>query len=372
MDRDYKKAANITVIVAGLCALAWLFFKYALGAVFPFILGAAVAGIISSPAKKLSKKTKLPRKLISALLVLIFFGIVCTVLYFAASRLILELGNLIERLSADPDVINNAISALLGKINSEESRWGLLHNMLDSDTLKNLGIDIEEMAKTAVSSITSSLAQSVSGAIMNAITNIPSLILSLIVFLLSAFYFSSDSDSASSLFMSVLPESWQNKLPHLKTKLKKTLSGYLKAYLLIMLITFLEVFVGLSILKVNYAFILAIVIAVVDILPVLGTGAILVPWSIFAFLSGNTTLGIGLLVLYGVTLIARQIIEPKIIGSTLGMHPLMTLASVYIGLKLLGFAGIFIGPIFALLLFKKDKAEENDKTKTTSVAVVDR
>jgi sporulation integral membrane protein YtvI len=137
---------------------------------------------------------------------------------------------------------------------------------------------------------------------------------------------------------------------------KKTLSGYLKAYLLIMLITFFEVFIGLSILKVNYAFILAIVIAIVDILPVLGTGAVLVPWAILAFIGGNAPLGIGLIVLYGVTLIARQIIEPRIIGSTLGLHPLMTLASVYIGLKLLGLAGIFIGPILALLLFKKEES----------------
>ena len=372
MDTDYRRAANITIIAAGLCALVWLFFKYALGAVLPFILGAAISGIVSSPAQKISRKTKLPRKLVCALLILVLFGIVCTIVYFAASRLILELGNLIERLSSDPDIINKAVSALLGKINGEESRLGLLHNMLDSDALKSLGIDIEEMTKAAIASITSSLAQGVSGAVMNAITNVPSLILSLIVFLLSAFYFSSDSDSVSALFSYILPDGWNNKLPTVKSRLKRTLSGYLKAYLLIMLITFLEVFIGLSVLKVNYAFILAVVIAVVDILPVLGTGAVLVPWAIFSFVSDNAALGIGLIVIYGITLVARQIIEPKIIGSTLGLHPLMTLASVYVGLKLLGFWGIFIGPILALLLFKKDKTDENDKTKATAVAEVDR
>lgn len=357
MDRDYKKAANITIIAAGLCALMWLFFKYALGAVFPFILGAAVAGIVSSPAKTISQKTKIPRKIVSFALVILFFCSICTVVYLASSRLIYELGNLIERLSEDPDMINNAISGLINKINGDGSRLGLLHNLLDSDALKNLGIDIGEMTSTAISSITSSLVRGISTAVMDALTNIPSLILSIIVFLLSAFYFSTDSDSASQMFLNILPESWQKKLPNVKVKLKKTLSGYLKAYLLIMLITFIEVFIGLSVLKVNYAFILAVIIAIVDILPVLGTGAVLVPWAIFAFIGGNNSLGIGLLILYGVTLVVRQIIEPKIIGSTLGLHPLMTLASVYIGLKLLGFAGIFIGPILALLLFRKEKAE---------------
>ena len=360
MDTDYKKAANITVIAAGLCVLLWLFLKYVLGAVFPFILGAAVAGIISSPAKKLSQRTRLPKKLVSAVLVLLFFCVICALFYFAASRLVYELGNLIERLSADPDMINRTIEQLLERINGEGSRWGLLRSILNLDALKSLGVDIGEMTKTAIASITTSLAQSISGAIMDAISNVPALILSVIVFLLSAFYFSTDQGELSSVLVGILPESWQNKLPNLKNKLKKTLSGYIKAYLLIMFITFLEVFVGLSVMRVSYAFILAVIIAVVAVLPVLGTGAVLVPWAIFAFLGGNTSTGVGLLILYGVTLVVRQIIEPKIIGSTLGLHPLMTLASVYIGLKLLGFAGIFIGPIFALLLFRKEKTPQKD------------
>lgn len=363
MDTQYKKAANITVIAAGLGALVWLFFKYALGAVMPFVLGAAVAGIVSSPAKKISKKTKLPIKLISFLLVLVLFCAICTLIYFAASRLIYELGNLIERLSADPDMISRWVQQILDKFGAENSRIGLVHNLLDSEALKALGIDIGQMTETAISSIASSLAQAVSGAVMKTISNIPSLILSIIVFFLSAFYFAADMQGVTSGFTSIFPDSWKAKIPHLKDKFKKTLMGYIKAYLLIMLITFAEVFIGLSLLGVNYAFILAVVIAVVDILPVLGTGAVLIPWAIFAFLGGNTSLGIGLCVLYAVTLIARQIIEPKIIGSTLGLHPLMTLASVYIGLKLLGFGGIFIGPILALLLFKKDQPAPTQSTE---------
>ena len=123
--------------------------------------------------------------------------------------------------------------------------------------------------------------------------------------------------------------------------------------------TFLEAFVGLSILGVNYAFILAVVIAIVDVLPILGTGTVLVPWAIFAFISSDIRLGIGLLVLYGVTLIVRQLVEPKIVGSTLGIHPLLTLASVYIGLELLGFIGIFVGPMVAL--FIKEATRNNTK-----------
>lgn len=367
MDTHYTKAANITIIAAGLCALFWLFFKYALGAVMPFILGAAVAGIVASPAKKISKKTKLPIKLTSFLLVLVIFCAICMLLYFSASRLIYELGNLIERLSADPDMISRWVEQILDKFGAENSRIGLVHNILDSDALKALGIDIGQMTESAISSIASSLAQKISGAVMKTISNIPSLILSVIVFFLSAFYFAADIQGVTLGLTNVFPSSWKAKIPPLKDKFKKTLMGYIKAYLLIMLITFAEVFIGLSLLGVNYAFILAVVVAVVDILPVLGTGAVLIPWAIFSFLSGNTALGIGLCILYGVTLIVRQIIEPKIIGSTLGLHPLMTLASVYIGLKLLGFGGIFIGPILALLLFKKERPTSKQSTELQNV-----
>ena len=110
---------------------------------------------------------------------------------------------------------------------------------------------------------------------------------------------------------------------------------------------------------------MAIVISVVDILPVLGAGTVLIPWAIFAFLKSDTPLGVGLLILYAVTLVARQFIEPKIVGSTLGIHPLATLASVYLGLRFLGFVGIFIGPMVALLLreifFKKEENHEKNE-----------
>ena len=354
MDTDYRKAANITVIAAGIAALAWLIFKYALGALIPFILAAAVGAVISPWARKISKKTKLPVKLTAAVLVLAFFGLLCLVLYFAVSRLLVEIGNLIDRLSADPELISRTVQSILDKLNSKQSRLGLLRGILSADSLIELGIDVPKLTDDALQSILSAAADALSSAVMNAITSIPSLILSSVVFLISAFYFSADTDRIFKGMSGILPDRWQAGIPSLKSRVGKAVSGYLKAYLLIMLITFLEVFVGLSLMKVNYAFILAIVIAVVDVLPVLGTGAVLVPWSIFAFLSSNTKLGIGLIILYAVTLVVRQLIEPRLIGSTLGLHPLVTLASVYLGLELLGFAGIFIGPIIAMLLFRRE------------------
>ena len=117
-----------------------------------------------------------------------------------------------------------------------------------------------------------------------------------------------------------------------------------------MLLTFIEIFIGLSLLRVNYALLVALLVAIVDIFPILGTGTILIPWAVFALVSGNVGLGSGLLILYGVSLIVRQVLEPKIVGNSIGLHPLATLAAVYLGIKFTGFLGIFIGPIVALCI----------------------
>ena len=114
--------------------------------------------------------------------------------------------------------------------------------------------------------------------------------------------------------------------------------------------TFAERAVGFSILGLPYALLSALVIALVDILPVFGTGTVLVPWSVGAFFTGNTKLGLCLAALYGIITVIRQIAEPKILGSSVGMHPLATLLAMYIGLKLCGIGGLFLFPIGAVIL----------------------
>ena len=130
---------------------------------------------------------------------------------------------------------------------------------------------------------------------------------------------------------------------------------------LLFLITFVELFVGFLILQVDYAFVLAILIAFVDFLPVLGTGAILAPWGIIALLTKNYFLGIGIIVLFVVMTVIRQIIEPKIVGKSLGVHPILTLIAIYLGYKLFGIVGMIFLPIAALVFFSADGEEKNAK-----------
>ncbi len=350
MDTEYRRAANITIITAGIAMLVWIFFNYAISALMPFLLAAVISALVSPIAKRISEKTRLPRKLTSAVLLVITFSAVLLLFYAAISRLVLELGDLLRRLSENPEMIGDTVQGVIDRVTGNGSHFSFLQKIFDSDALSGFGIDINEVLKNAVGSMLSSLSAALPSAAVSIVKEIPSALLFVIVFLIAAFYFSADGAGIARGLSQIMPEKWQGRLPMLKEKIKKTLVGYIKAYFLIMVLTFCEMLLGLSFLGVEYAFIMAIVISVVDILPILGAGTVLIPWAIFSFLTSNTPLGVGLLILYAVTLVIRQLAEPKIVGSTLGIHPLATLASVYLGLRFLGFAGLIVGPMAALLL----------------------
>ena len=346
MDKDYRRAANITVILAGLFLLFWLFIKYALVAVMPFLLGAAVAAIISPLSKRLSFRTKISQRFISGALVLILFLGISALLYLAGARLVREIGNLVDRITQDPSFPDN----MIGRLTSAADELDPTLKDAGERLFASVGIDVNALIENAISSIVGSISSSIPSYAVKIVAGVPSFAFFTVVFLISAFYFATDYNTIKNGLKQFLPDSWQKRLPSLGVRIKKTISGYLKAYFFIMLLTFVEMFIGLSLLSVNYALLIALLVAVVDIFPILGTGTILIPWAIFSIVSGNVGLGSGLLILYGVSLIVRQIVEPKIVGNSIGLHPLATLAAVYLGIKFTGFLGIFIGPIVALCI----------------------
>ncbi len=369
METEYRRAANITIVVAGIVALSWLFLRYALGALSPFIMAALVAALVSPISKRIAERTKIPRKLcVAVILILVFLG-VSALLYAGISRLVLELGKLLQKLSENPEIIGDTLDSILERLTGNGSHFAFLQKIFESEALSGLGIDIDTVVGDAVAGAVSSLSAALPAAAVALVREVPSALLFVVVLFIAAYYFSSDGNALWDGIRVVLPDSWQRRLPAVARKLKKSLAGYIKAYFLLMLLTFSEMLLGLSVLGVEYAFIMAIVISVVDVLPILGTGTVLVPWAIFAFLTSNTPLGVGLLVLYGVSLVIRQLAEPKIVGGAIGVHPLATLASVYLGLKFLGFAGIFAGPIIALVL-RELFAGEGSGTPTDSRSLV--
>lgn len=362
MDNEYRKAANITVIIAGLFILFWLIFKYTVSAIAPFLLAMVISAAISPIVDKISKKTKLPRRLCAAAVLTISLAVILALSYFLVSRLIFELGDLLRGLSEKPETIGQTIEGIKQRFFGEGSPFAFLPRFFESSAFEQFGIDPDAIMRDALGSIISSLSASIPSAAVSVVKSVPSAILFIMVLFIAAYYFSADGGKIFLGISFIIPEKWKMKIPILRQKIKSILVGYIKAYFVIMLITFIEALVGFLILGVDYAVLMATVVAFVDILPIFGAGTILIPWAIFSFIMSNTPLGIGLLVLYAVTLIVRQFIEPKIVGSTLGIHPLATLASVYLGVKFFGIAGLVIGPMAVLILrelfFCKIKSED--------------
>ncbi|KYD21795.1 hypothetical protein B4109_2120 [Geobacillus stearothermophilus] len=139
-------------------------------------------------------------------------------------------------------------------------------------------------------------------------------------------------------------------------QLSKAGIGFIKAQFLLSLVTFFLALAGLLVLGIDYAALMALVIVIVDILPILGTGSVLVPWGIISMANGDNTLGVGLIVLFIVITVVRRIIEPKVFSTNLGISPLAALVSVYLGFQLLGFIGLFVGPVVVILIEALAKA----------------
>lgn len=142
-----------------------------------------------------------------------------------------------------------------------------------------------------------------------------------------------------------LPESASSSIGEVKKYITTTLFKCVLSYILILTMTFAEITIGLSIIGIPNAVLIALVIAVFDILPVLGTGGIMIPWAIISFAYGNYKIGLGIALLYVIVTIIRNIVDPKLVGQQVGLHPVVTLISMFVGLHFLGFIGMLGLPI---------------------------
>jgi len=191
--------------------------------------------------------------------------------------------------------------------------------------------------------------------LINFITSIPTIILYICITILSTFFISLDKNKIMAFLEQQFPESWIKKVYNIKREMFNVLGSYIRAQIILMTICFFELLISfniLSFLKFNlqYPLIFSIVICIIDALPILGAGAVLLPWSLISFVTGDINLGLALLVIYFLVLSVRQMLEPKLISQNLGVHPLVTLISMYSGFKFFGVIGFLIGPVVMIIL----------------------
>jgi len=188
------------------------------------------------------------------------------------------------------------------------------------------------------------------------ISGIPGMFIFFIVFLVAIYMFSYSLPTMKASVLSLFEEKSRPKVDEVLKNLKKSIFGFLRSQLILSALTYIISLLGLLVLDVKYPLAIALLIVIVDIMPILGTGSVLVPWGTFLLATGDIYTGVGLYILFLFITVFRRIIEPKVLGDSIGIGALPALISLYVGLKLVGVVGVFLGPLVVIIYMAMRKA----------------
>jgi sporulation integral membrane protein YtvI len=326
---EHKHWINWLLFIVILLVAVYVFASYLLPFFAPFVAGFIVALMLEMPVRLLSKK--ISRGKASAACLFMFIVIVGLLSATIVNKIISEARSFLVSV---PNYVGD-----VGRI-ADDVRANL-SGLIDliPESLRDSFTEINIMPM-----ITSSLGSGVKTGSWNVVSNIPGFFLNTILCLVSAFFFMRDRELIFSIVRDKTPSWFREHVSVVKKGMVFAVLGYFKAQLILMSITSCILISGLLIIRYPYALFVGLLIAIIDMLPIFGSGSVLWPWAAYSFINGNISNGIGLIVIYLVVLVTRQTLEPRILGSQIGVHPLLTLLSMYTGLKFLGVIGLILGP----------------------------
>ncbi len=324
-------------------AIGFAAFRYVVPLLMPFIFAMFVAWVLQPVVRFFNTKLHIPKKLGAILTVVLFLCTAGALVFFAGAEIV----GLIKSLFASlPSFYSEKI---------EPALYALYYALRDA--VAAIKPEAVEQLADAVNSVISSLGDSVSslsmqalGALSGAAASLPRLVLSVLMSIISTFFITTDYDNIAAFIARQLNEKTLRVVMEIKTYTTQILFKYIRSYLLIMLITFCELTLGYWVVGVENFLLAAALTAIFDILPVAGSGGIMIPWAIIALASGRFPFAIGMIILYVIITVIRQIIEPKIIGRHVGLHPVVTLMAMFVGTMLFGVLGLFGLPITIAIL----------------------
>lgn len=341
-----KRARRITVFSVILVAVL-LFCVFLLPEVIvltlPFIIAFLLAKLIEPLVVFLNRRVKIPRKLASGILVILVVSGLIWLLVAVGSRIADEISYLVSH----TDEITSVLTQFFKNVQN------FLNGFMGGKLSQFFGTELDMSAiGEKVSSYVNGYVGPAIQKMVAVVKSLPNVLVFIVVLILGTYFISSDNEKISEYLEKATPEFAKKHFTSVKRDMSKAFFGYIRAQLLLMTITFFECTIGFLVIGgsfAKYALLLGLSISVIDMFPVLGTGTVLIPWGLYCLVTGNIRIGISLLILYGICLLVRQLLEPKIVGKQIGIHPLVTLMTMYAGLRLIGFAGMILGPILALV-----------------------
>lgn len=341
-EKQKKQSFLLNIVYFSLIfLLIWILFKYLIGWIMPFILGFLIAALVQPAVSLLHNRLRLSRRAAGVLAVLFFMIVLSLILSLCVTKAVSEL-------AAVTKLLPGLFEQLAGAVARISARISVYVDSLPVDYANKIYEALENISQQLMR--LSSLSSGTVSFVFNVISKVPGLMLNIIVTIVSACFISMDYGDIRGFILRQLQPRYQEMACDIKAFLFNTIAKLIRAYLKLMAITFAELLVGLMAIGVPHAVTIAALIAIVDIMPVLGTGTVMIPWALIELVLGNIYLAVCLSVLYVIILIVRNILEPKIVGNHIGLYPLITLMAMFVGLQIFGFTGMILFPIIIIIV----------------------
>ncbi len=335
-----------TLIYIGLGTLvAYLLLKYVAPLFAPFILAVFLAFFMEPLVAFLQKRGRIPRAVAVGIAMFVVFGGFGLALTLVITRLIVELAHLSAFL---PQYVDDIKSGIMSVQDMAEAYY----LTLPKDVLNFIN---ERIAgnQFSLDSVINKI-QVIVGKMLNfmlkLVSSVPAWIILIIISAIATYFMSKDKKVIIDFWLRAIPEPWNRKSLQIAKDVFHAVIGYARAQLVLITLTFIQSLAGLYIIGAPYALLVGLAIGIADIIPVLGPSSIYLPWIAWEYFTGDTAFAVKLTVLYAIVLVVRQVLETKIISTTIGLHPLATLVGMYVGLRLLGPLGVVAGPLFIITL----------------------
>lgn len=307
----------------------------------PFVIGWVIAMIANPLVRFLDRRLKIVRKHSSMMIVVVVLALIIGAFYLLISRLTTQAMDFAQDL---PGLYNTVVTEVRELMGHFEHLFFMLPDSLQ-ETLNQFSNNIGEYLSLAAQKIASPTVEAAG----NVAKRIPVLLVNAIVTILSSYFFIAERDRIMATVRSHIPQGGGKYYNYLRDDVKRLIGGYFLAQFRIMFVVAVILAAGFLVLGVKYSLLLAVLIAILDFLPLFGTGTALIPWALIRLLSGDYPVAIGLILIYVLTQVTRQVIQPKIVGDSMGLSPLTTLLLLYLGFKFKGIAGMILAVPIGLI-----------------------
>ena len=322
--------------------------RYALGVLMPFFVAFLISLLLKPAVTFFHDKVRLPRSVTGVILVVLFYLLLRALVIIIGVQLFAAAKSFFLTL---PTLYTNSIVPWMNGIFVSLQEFAG-HLSPDATTAYNV---VSANVTTSIGETVVNISKQVVGWVTTFTLKAPKFLLQLLIMVIATIFLTVDFPKVQAFVMRQFSPRWRDLLHDARVQLGRTLWSYTRSYAMILAITFGEIALGLTIIGIDNAAGIAVAVAIFDILPVVGSGLILLPWTVFTFISGDLVTGIGLAILYIVVIVVRQIVEPKIVGDRVGLHPLVTLLSMVLGSYLFGGIGLLGLPITIALLHALNK-----------------